>query len=46
MAVFPSLVPRLADELWFSIDKRLDDETLLAKEEEEYTAQVRRAIRY
>lgn len=42
MAVFPSLVPRLADDLWFSIDKRLDDDAALTKEEDEYTAQVRR----
>lgn len=40
MAVFPSLLPRLTDDLWFSVDKRLDDDAILTKEEEEYTAHV------
>ncbi|XP_031550017.1 anaphase-promoting complex subunit 15-like [Actinia tenebrosa] len=40
MAVFPSLLPRLTDDLWFSVDKRLDDDAILAKEEEEYISHL------
>ncbi|KAK3752597.1 hypothetical protein QZH41_018793, partial [Actinostola sp. cb2023] len=45
MAVFPSLLPRLSDDLWFSIDKRLDDDAILAKEEEEYNAQLHAVVK-
>ena len=38
--VFPSLLPRVADDLWFKLEKRLDDDAALAKEEEEYAASV------
>ncbi|KXJ28454.1 anaphase-promoting complex subunit 15 [Exaiptasia diaphana] len=44
MAVFPSLVPRLSDDLWFSIDKRFDDDAALTKEEDEYTAQLHTVV--
>ena len=37
---FPSLLPRLSDDLWFSLDKRLDDDAVLTKEEKEYIASV------
>lgn len=37
---FPSLLPRVADDLWFKLEKRLDDDAALAKEEEEYAASV------
>ena len=37
---FPSLLPRVADDLWFTLEKRLDDDAALSKEEEEYAALV------
>ena len=37
---FPSLLPRVADDLWFTLEKRLDDDAALTKEEEEYAASV------
>lgn len=39
-ATFPSLLPRVADDLWFTLEKRLDDDAALSKEEEEYAASV------
>ncbi|EDO35426.1 predicted protein [Nematostella vectensis] len=38
MAAFPSLLPRPTDDLWFCLEKRLDDDAILVKEEEEYAA--------
>lgn len=40
-ATFPSLLPRVADDLWFTLEKRLDDDAALTKEEEEYATSVR-----
>ena len=34
--MFPSLTPRPADPLWFSVDRPVDDEADLAKEEAEH----------
>merc|ERR1711875_141120 len=34
--LFPSLTPRPADPLWFSVDRPVDDEADLAKEEAEH----------
>ena len=39
-ATFPSLFPRVADDLWFTLEKKLDDDAALTKEEEEYAASV------
>ena len=39
-ATFPSLLPRVADDLWFTLEKKSDDDAALAKEEEEYAASV------
>lgn len=44
LATFPSLLPRIADDLWFTLEKRLDDDAALTKEEEQYTALVRLPI--
>ncbi|KAK2165090.1 hypothetical protein LSH36_55g09075 [Paralvinella palmiformis] len=33
---FPSLVPRVADQIWFSVDKPCDDENELTSLEEEH----------
>lgn len=38
--LFPSLTPRAVDPLWFSIDGSSDDESELAKLEEEYQTWV------
>ena len=38
---FPSLLPRVADDLWFTLEKKSDDDAALTKEEEEYAASVR-----
>ena len=35
--MFPSMLPRPADPLWFSVDKPVDEEAELAKEEQEHT---------
>jgi len=40
--LFPSLTPRAADPLWFSVDKPVDAEAELAKEEIEHTATMQR----
>ena len=34
--MFPSLTPRPADPLWFAVDRPVDDEADLAKEEAEH----------
>merc|ERR1711915_868553 len=34
--MFPSLTPRPADPLWFAVDRPVDDEAELAKEEAEH----------
>ncbi|XP_041359116.1 anaphase-promoting complex subunit 15B-like [Gigantopelta aegis] len=34
--LFPSLVPREIDQLWFTVDRPIDDENELSKLEEEY----------
>ena len=34
--VFPSLLPKLTDPLWFSVDKACDDENEVLKLEEEH----------
>ena len=34
----PSLTPRAADPLWFSVDKPRDEETELTREEAEHNA--------
>ena len=39
-AAFPSLLPRVADDLWFTLEKRLDDDAALSKEEEDHAASV------
>ena len=39
-ATFPSLLPRVADNLWFTLEKKSDDDAALTKEEEEYAASV------
>lgn len=44
LATFPSLLPRITDDLWFTLEKRLDDDAALTKEEEQYTALVRLPI--
>lgn len=44
LATFPSLLPRIADDRWFTLEKRLDDDAALTKEEEQYTALVRLPI--
>ena len=36
--MFPSLTPRATDPLWFSVDKPVDEESELAKEEAEHNA--------
>lgn len=41
---FPSLLPRVADDLWFKLEKRLDDDAALAKEEEEYAASLKKIL--
>ena len=40
-ATFPSLLPRVADNLWFTLEKKSDDDAVLTKEEEEYATSVR-----
>ena len=44
LTTFPSLLPRITDDLWFTLEKRLDDDAALTKEEEQYTALVRLPI--
>lgn len=39
-AIFPSLLPRVADDLWFTLEKKSDDDAALTKEEEEHAASV------
>jgi len=39
-AIFPSLLPRVADALWFTLEKKSDDDAALTKEEEEHAASV------
>ena len=36
--LLPSLTPRAADPLWFSVDKPRDEETELTREEAEHSA--------
>ena len=36
--MMPSLTPRAADPLWFSVDKPRDEETELTREEAEHNA--------
>ena len=36
--LYPSLTPRPADPLWFAVDRPVDDEAELAKEEAEHAA--------
>ena len=38
--MFPSLLPKVADPLWFNVDKPCDDESELTKLEEEHAAWV------
>ena len=41
MAYFlPSLLPQLADQLWFPVDRKLDEDCLLTKEEDAYLEKV------
>lgn len=40
--MFPSLTPRATDPLWFSVDKPVDEESELAKEEAEHNAALER----
>ena len=37
---FMNPLPRLFDNEWFSLDERLDDDALLAQEEDEYKFMV------
>ena len=38
--MFPSLLPKVADTLWFNVDRPCDDESELSKMEEEHAAWV------
>ena len=38
--LFPSLLPRVADSAWFSVDRPCDDDSELTKLEEEQQALV------
>ena len=38
--MFPSLTPRATDPLWFNVDKPVDEEAELAREEAEHTAVI------
>ena len=40
MTNFVNPLPRLSDTEWFSLDERLDDDALLAQEEDEYKFMV------
>ncbi|KAM7443972.1 Anaphase-promoting complex subunit 15 [Porites harrisoni] len=44
LATFPSLLPRITDDLWFTLEKRLDDDAALTKEEEQYTALCKKIL--
>ena len=39
--LFPSLLPKVADTLWFNVDRPCDDESELSKLEEEHTSWVK-----
>ncbi|XP_033103762.1 anaphase-promoting complex subunit 15B-like [Anneissia japonica] len=36
--LFPSLLPKVVDQLWFDVDKALDDESELSQEEQAHQA--------
>lgn len=42
--LFPNLMPKLADPLWFNVDKPVDDDNELTLLEHEHTSWVSKQI--
>jgi len=38
--LFPSLLPRSSDPLWFAVDRPVDEEALITKEENEHSERM------